>query len=543
MATPRVIHGKVLTAYTAKTLKEAAAELAQRRCEALRLFEPLPVQQAFLASVARTRLARGSNRSGKTLVAAVEVARAATGQDPHNKYPKQNGRYYCVAKDLKELGEVMYPKLFRAGAFKIIRDEQTGLWRTFRLGADAARKDEAKLAPPLIPPRLVKSISWHNKAEGQPSLVKMHNGWELSFYSSNGAPPHGADIDGFWFDEEILNESWYGEMSARVLDRHGRGIWSATPQAGTDQLYDLHERAEKEVETRLRVPTDEPPGVEEFVLTLADNPHISARAKANLEADLTEDEKLVRVGGEFASATYRVYPEFSIAVHGEDYFTIPTDWTRYAAIDPGLQICAVLFGAVPPPRRGDFLYLYDELYIDRCDAEKFAQAMSVKCRDQDFEAFLIDGHGAGIGEIGSGKTVGRQYSAALAKYKVRSRTTGSDFRMGSDDIQAGVLAVKGALRVRADGTTKLRVMRGRLPWFEAEIKRYHNKRQAGHVKDEPDQRRNSHLMDDLRYLVSANLQWVKPTRGSNLESPAYRAFMRLNKKTPQDSYIRLGPGR
>jgi hypothetical protein len=41
-------------------------------------------------------------------------------------------------------------KLFKPGAFQIIRDEETGKWRVFRPDdpADMDREDEARPAPP-----------------------------------------------------------------------------------------------------------------------------------------------------------------------------------------------------------------------------------------------------------------------------------------------------------------------------------------------------------------------------------------------------------
>ena len=56
---------------------------------------------------------RAANRAGKTLSAAIEFARAVTGQDPHNKYPKTAGRAMIVCKNEKQCGEVIFKKLFK----------------------------------------------------------------------------------------------------------------------------------------------------------------------------------------------------------------------------------------------------------------------------------------------------------------------------------------------------------------------------------------------------------------------------------------------
>src|SRR5262249_54231171 len=86
------------------------------------------------------RLVVGGNRSGKSACAAVEVARAACGCDPFGKYPKGPMRIYCVGKDQKHIGQVMYPLLFKEGAFKIIKDKKTGRWRLDREGSRKRRQ-------------------------------------------------------------------------------------------------------------------------------------------------------------------------------------------------------------------------------------------------------------------------------------------------------------------------------------------------------------------------------------------------------------------
>src|SRR3990167_9675551 len=72
-------------------LRELAAIKAARIKEALRLYEPQPYQDELHSSRIRTVLMRKGNQVGGTLALAVEIARAVTGQDPYNKYPKRDG--------------------------------------------------------------------------------------------------------------------------------------------------------------------------------------------------------------------------------------------------------------------------------------------------------------------------------------------------------------------------------------------------------------------------------------------------------------------
>lgn len=517
-------------------------ELAKRKVEALRLYEPMPLQQEFHSSRATYRLIRGSNRAGKTLGAAAEVARAVTGQDPYQKYPTRDGMAFLVGKDSKHLGKVMYRKLFRPGAFRVIRDFETGRWRAYRPWSthDTERVVESRPVPPLVPERMLVDVAWENKKENIPALIRLSNGWELYFFSSLGKPPQGDPIDLFWLDEEIVDPAWYPELSARVVDRQGRGIWSATPQAGTDQLFELHERCEVE-----RSKPDGQRRYEEFVALLEHNRHIDDQSKRDFAADLSEDEARVRVGGEFALLSYKVYPNFSMLVHGHPTMQVPDHWTRYAYIDPGHRVCAVLFGAVPPPQEQDIVLLYQELYIKESNADVFAEAMERACRDQVMQAFLIDYHMAIHTEAGMGRNVMQQYSEALAKRRVRSVSTGFGFLPAHDDVQAGVMAVNGMLRVRDHEVgPKLRVMQGRLPMFEWEIHRYHRKRINGVVQEQPDQRKDNHLMDCLRYMALHNPPYVHRRQPAANVSPALQSFRaKLQRRNARDGsgVVNLGP--
>lgn len=526
-------------AITAARLRNAVIELAGRQIEAVKLYEPLPVQSKFHACKTRVRIVWGSNRAGKTLAAAVELARAVTGQDPFGKYPVSNGRSFCVANDLSELGLVMYRKLCRPGSFRIIRDQHTNQWRSYRPWepTDLARAGETKPAPPLLPRRFIKSIAWHSKKESQPSLITLRNGWEISFYSSLGKPPHGADIDLCWFDEEIVDRDWYAEMSARLIDRRGYLIWSATPQEGTEQLYNLHEQAQDE--------RDDPDAlVREFFMTLHTNSYVDEQAKKEFIRAVDEEEYRVRVAGEFAISRYLIYPNFKMATHGTPHREIPMDWTIYAAVDPGVQVCAVLFAAVPPPPQ-DRIVIFDELYMKDCNADHFGSEMARKLAHRKAEAFVIDYHGSVRTEV-IGKTIQQQYSDALRKHNVKSNATGFDFHYGSDDVSAGIMAVHSALRVREDGSTKLQVMEGTCPnLVDFEIKRYHYRRERGQVTDRPDQKKHTHLMDALRYLVMMEPRYIKPPKQKARVSPAVAALRaKQERKKQQDgpSHVNIGPG-
>jgi hypothetical protein len=123
--------------------------------------------------------------------------------------------------------------------------------------------------------------------------------------------------------------------------------------------------------------------------------------------------------------------------------------------------------------------------------------------------------------------------------------TGSNFILGSDNVLAGINAVHSWMRIRPDGTTKMRVLRGALPNLEWELKRYHKKRVAGIVSDMPNQRKNNHACDSLRYLCMLDPKYVPPLQ----VKPARRgAAAELDRKKEKrramagGSAVHLGPG-
>ncbi len=528
-------------------------KLALRDMEALRLYRPLAFQEAFHASKAPERIIRGGNRSGKTCAAAAEVARALTGQDPHDKYPKTDGICYCVGQDGREVAQVLYALLFKPGGIRIIRDIETREWRAYNPTnpQDIGRFKETKPAPPFIPKRFVQSIAWEDKSGGLPKTITLTTGWVVHFYSQNALPTRGTSIDIGFFDEEVRENDYYAEVAARLVDREGKFIWSATPQAGTERLYALHERAEAEggiwidgTWTGGDSKTEKPAKrtIEEFFCTIESNRYMSADHKAAFAKKFLEDEQnyRVRIGGEFAILSGRVYPEYSPSLHEVDPFKIPLDWTRYAAIDPGRQVCAVLFAAVPPTEVGDFVYLYDELYIRNCSAALFGQEMAKKKGDQWFQAFLIDMSEARKHDTGSGKKILEQYMEALEANNVSCELSGYGFIAGNDNTKAGIEAMRSWLRWRPDGTSKARIFRTCTNLIK-EIKHYRNKSVRGEFVDEP-VKKNDHLTDCGRYLAQYGPTWIPGKKREPKPSGAYAAFLRDQEKETGGSVLMLGAG-
>lgn len=544
-------------------LNELLIEQDRRAREPLRLYQPLRVQQDFHQSTARVRLAIGSNRAGKTIATCVEFARAITGTDPYDKYPT-SGTAYIVGKHLKHIGDTIYTKLFRRGFFKVIRGGD-GEWQAFLpWNPDhAVRAAEAVDSEPLIPGRYVVSISYENKAENEISAftIRTPRGeWIVRCFSAKGSLPQGNAVDLVLLDEEIQRSpdgEWYPEMLARLVDRKGRLIWSAAPQSGFENLQEVCDRADHQLEVWRADPVNNPPPeIVRFDIVLSDNRFQASENVAWFERNLSDEDRLVRFEGVNANSTLRMYPEFSLKVHGFPISHVPDHWTRYVVVDPGHVICAVLFGAVPPldesPGRLDTLLLYDELYLAHCNASLFAQRMQEKIGTQTIEEFIIDMQGARPTEAGTGVSVLQQYVSALELRNVRSRSTGSGFVAAVPDRRGGVLKVHEYMLARPGGRPRLLVAvdpedltKCRLPNFHAELRKYRKKRVAGIVTEDAEDRGPTHLMQCMRYMVAREPGYVHVERHSR----PYQAYLlvkqmedRIKRRTGQGSVVNFGPG-
>lgn len=526
-------------------LREVQAQVAARRIEALRLYKAMPHQEEFHACMASERIVLGGNRGGKTLAVAVEAARAATGCDPYEKYPKEGGNLAIVGRNWPHIGLVIYPILLKAGAFRIVKDADTGQWRSIQPGDD---KSQSKPAPPLIPPRMIKDISWVLKNAGYLNKVELTNGWTIWCFSSEGEPPQGYQADLIWIDEDVNNENFVGESQARLADRKGRFVWSAMPHSKNDALIGLCERADRAIEEGI-----ENPIIKKFTFRFLDNDFIDREEKQkNIErwSALGVDELRMRSEGEFTTESTLMYPNFTPAVHmarREDYPKIPEDWTRYVAIDPGHAVMASLFGAVPPDE--SFVLIYDELYIRNCNALIWGEEFSKKCEGQSFYAFILDMHGGTLRDLGSGRLPCDLYAEELRKRKIRALATGHSFIPGSDDIPARTALVRQMMHIRGDGTVKLKILEGACPNLVREIKRYRKKTTTvngqTYVTDTPYTRGDVHACQCLEYLCAYEPKYHKPPKNHGPD-PWWVKWLEERKRRQRDSEsngVNLGPVR
>ncbi len=543
--------------------QELAAEAIRRESEALRLYRPLKNTVSFHVSEAFERLVRGGNRSSKTTSCAAEFAHAATGiqmcdcdgNEIADKYPRNKPlTLWVVGYDQKHIGHVIYRKLFMPGAFDIIKDEETGRWRAYQpwSEADKKRKSECKPAPPLIPPRFVKSFGWEDKANGVFSVCHLTNGNRIDAWSSRGKAGQGQPADVLWIDEDIEHAKHVTEWRMRMDGDTSKLFWSAWPHSKNEALRDMHKRAES-------VKHEEHPSIVEWVLKYSDNPFISDEQKARVLSGLSKNERRARDLGDFLTDTVLVFPRFDRDVQTTTGSGCPEalraelkkndwkpdwNWTNFLVLDPGHTQPAVLFVTIPPPDKfGDFLVVYDEIYTPLVDAYQTALEIKTKADDTKFELFMIDGHAGRQTPLGHSKTIQQHYADAFRHHKLKSRVTGSEFIHGSDNIGARNALVRQTMEPREDKTTKLVLVNHMTQALQAEFELYSKTVTKDEVTDKV-KAKHDHLCDCLGYLVSYEPAYRMPTKADRPKNKVLEFLKQFKKKPsrPSDGVFYMGAG-
>lgn len=510
----------------------AVREEVGRFKEALRTYRPLKYQERFHKCTARRCIVRKGNRTGGSLALFMEVARAVLGLDPHDKYPKKG---VCVVLGWGErhIGTVIHRYLFQPGAFYIRQDETQG-----RIWVSCGRDDPgAQPAPPLIPQKYVQEMSWETKSANifNRCIIKNEatgSEWEIIACNSKGDPNmlQGINVNLYAIDEDIANHGWYVEAMMRTTAVGGYIRWAALPQCENDAMVRLLEECEDQEGA------DNPTAVC-ITASMWDNPYTSEAAKHEdvkaLEA-LGEEVAKRRITGEFDMSPRRVYPAFDKHKHSlfeydqpvaqalkANDFCPPLNWCRYATLDPGHDVFAVLLWGIPPPQEfGDFAVVYDELYIRQCDAPKFGEQFAKKARGYDWQDFIIDAHGARLTSFDTGRPPRDAYSEQLRLHGLRAIASGTAFTNGSDHIEGREGQLRMWLRERAsedgriDGTPKLLVVTHKCPNLVREMLRFRKKtRNVGGevmVLDEADRKLPCHSVECLEYGAAHGLRYVRP---------------------------------
>lgn len=532
-------------------LRRILAELASRKMDGLLLYLALPSVEDFHACRHKFRILDGSNRAGKTLAAAAEIARAIRALDPFDKFVKQNGNLIVLGLNYDHIGR-MWQKCYEEGQFKIIRDEHTHLWRAVRPSQDdpttldpydEAYQEKWKDAPPLIPESEISrtNIAWENSSKRQPRFaVCARTGCRINFFSSEAEAARGDHYTGAWIDEQVQHDSWISEIKRGLVavnePRHHapKLIWSATPQDCHPALLEMREQSDK-ASAHYKA----------FSLSIFSNPYIPAEEKQAFIEGLPAEEVDTRAYGKYAVYSRLIYPLFDpMGIHGIEYDDVPiSQCTHFCSIDPGTRIAGVTFHCVDADEKHS--YCYDGFETRKRDPHDLARR--IKDREQEngvrFEAIVFDkkaGSQQGIAQ-GCGETTASFYWNALQEAGVEPRIKGpmEGFFPGISDTSHRQQALNDLLHVRQGGpfvgTPKFLIARGRIPELEMQIKRiYIDPRTEKRVDDK---KFVQDVLDSCEYFAGFGGYYREPEPAESVEvSPTAKAWENKRKRRRAKTY-------
>ena len=539
---------RIPKAPTLATWEAERRELYKRKLalemEAIRLYEPVLLGDSVHRCMAVWSVLDGANRAAKSCSACGESAYALLGCHPHGKYVKRNGLAWFVGLKEKHL-ILMYDNLFREGAFRVIRDEHTGLWRTMRWDRDnptrlqaydEAYREKSRPAPPFIPERMVLTESMADKAKGIPGVHVLHNGWKIIWSPGGGEPEQGQHWNLVWFDEEMTNPEFYKEAHRGLTKlahetelQKPRGLWSATSQVSNPELAELREKADKDPDSKF---------VRRFTFLIRDNPYISEEDRATFKEGLSEDDVATRYEGIPASTYRRIYPSYNpMGPHGCEPFDIPLDWCVWAVTDPGRVRCATIFDAIDPDQA--FHTVYAGFEIRHGDAHAWAKDM----KDHEtkmgrrFRGIIFDQQrGKQTQDSKYSQTVAEQYWDCLLQAGVTPETSGNvkgmgGFWPGLNNVEARERALINMLTIRIDGpfegTPRIRVVRGAVPLLDKQIVQAHTD-PKNPEKRYKDKSQPSDYVETDEYLAAFNPSYAPPEAPE--VNPVSRAMADFKKK-------------
>ena len=322
---------------TKHDLLEALKELEERSQNVINKYVPtnLPEhdQLAFHSSNKTYRLMTGGNQSGKSYGAAAEISWWARNRHPYREVPDGDIEIWVISAEYVTI--------------------KTGIYR--HLKNLIPEHDIVNTGPRVQGHNLPSYIDVRRKGGGKCTIT---------FMSSKGEQREkfqAAAVHLIAIDEEVPEDIWE-ELEARTLVSGGQFIISATLVESYEWVLKLEQLGEAEHEdvflTRL---------------VTTENPYVHQATLRRLMGKWSDETKEYRIYGKSRRSVGLVYNTFT-----EDHickpFTIPIDWPRWCAVDPGIRTTAVLWVAVGPRNKA---YAYRELYLQNEALYEVVKAIKV----------------------------------------------------------------------------------------------------------------------------------------------------------------------
>lgn len=199
-------------------------------------------------------------------------------------------------------------------------------------------------------------------------------------YDSGREKWQGAAVDLCWLDEECP-EDIFREAMARLIDRRGQMLMTLTPVSGMGWIYDriflpLKQKTLKGKLIEGALAWYDPK--EPFGVGAPRVPHLSRKDIIRFAKTVPdEDERSIRVFGQFKSRTGVVYKQFRPEVHIVPPFKIPSHWEVWGGLDPGYHgFAATLFAQSPDGR----IFIIDEYFSQQESMKVRAPGLLQMCK-------------------------------------------------------------------------------------------------------------------------------------------------------------------
>lgn len=352
----------------------AAREL-ELRAELVGVFKDNPLERynnPFLSKVHKKQLAFHGTQAPplgiKALIAANRSGKTVT----------------CVVDDIIQLvDESLVPDHLKA--FKKWHGPVT-IW----IGAPKGGTHEANSIPlfrKFLPKAALKEGSFSKSFRKQPTpILTLNNGSMVVFktYDQDLDAWASAEVHRIHWDEEPNtpnSRELRSEARARLISTNGDEIIGMTPLIGFSWVYD-----------DVLMQKDVDPDISVFHMRMEDNPWNTPEAIAKYAQGLTEEEKRMRLNGEFVSLGGLFFPEFNDEKHVVDSLEKGEekgDGSRHLAprllgqeivitIDPGYRRFAVTWQAFD---KENAAIVFDEICPPRAEVAQVAAEIKRRNRE------------------------------------------------------------------------------------------------------------------------------------------------------------------
>ena len=418
---------------------------------------PLPAAYHYHMSHAKFRFMSGGNRSSKTHSAMMDLALYALGLHPLRDTPKKCVIWACTV-NWDMVGEVLWGE---------------------------------KLSE-MIPRDRLATISWHNKGQNIPRMIRLTNGTRVIFkaYEQGREAFQGKSINACYCDEQSKSDSLgiFQEIQARLVDSGGFYSHSMTPLIPCPWM-----------EERISNPTSADAF---FYANLNDNRvsrggYIQDEQIDMMIADWALEVQETRIKGLFASFEGVIYQSFARSTHVIPAFPIPADWDRYRAIDFGYNNA---FACIWMARSPDSVWhVYREHHHSGKLLKWHAEQIISQSGAQMIPHPIKPDHWESVG--------GERYVFTCADHDAQDvaemNALGIPSTPARKDVLLGIEAVRTAMKIKGNGKPRF-LVHDCCPVTITQHAGYRWKEgtEKSDGKEEP-MKKNDHLCDCTRYVIFA----------------------------------------